>query len=154
MSGATPVAVPTDQGSVVRGQEIYVRNGCVNCHGPTAYVDPYLASPDKAETIPPLSGATFRGEFNTPKKIKDVIVSGSVLGRAPIVSMKNEGSFTPAELNALVAYLTTLKRARDAAISWRIQVVIAFFVRRYTVSEFFRSGSAKSKMVKHRDRRP
>ena len=109
VSGATPVAVPTDQGLVVAGQEIYVRNGCVNCHGPNGLGGvPNPASPDK--TIPPLSGATFRGEFNTPKKIKDVIVTGSVLGRAPIVSMPHWGGIlTPAELNALVAYLATLQ---------------------------------------------
>jgi hypothetical protein len=43
-------------------------------------------------------------------KIKDVIVSGSVLRRAPIVSMPHWGGIlSPAELSALVAYLTTLK---------------------------------------------
>ena len=39
-----------------------------------------------------------------------MIVSGSVLGRAPIVSMPHWGGIlTPAELNALVAYLATLQ---------------------------------------------
>ena len=37
------------------------------------------------------SGADFRSEFNTDKKIIDFIRSGSVLGRAPIVSMPHWG---------------------------------------------------------------
>lgn len=109
VEGATPVTVPTNQGLVVEGQAIYVRNGCVNCHGPNGLGGvPNPASPDK--TIPSLSGAVFRGEFNTSKKITDVIVSGSVIGRAPIVSMPHWGGIlSQSELNALVAYLATLK---------------------------------------------
>jgi hypothetical protein len=51
------------------------------------------------------------GEEKTlPQKIKDVIVSGSVLGRAPIVSMPHWGGIlTQADLDALVAYLSTLQ---------------------------------------------
>jgi len=41
-------------------------------------------SPDKA--IPALSGADFFKEFNTDEKIIEIIRTGSVLGRAPIVS--------------------------------------------------------------------
>ena len=51
-----------------RAWPLYVRYGCVNCHGPTgsaAYPNPQ--SPDK--TIPPLSGQDFRKEFNTDAKI-------------------------------------------------------------------------------------
>jgi mono/diheme cytochrome c family protein len=109
VEGATAPTVPTNQGLAVEGQMIYVRDGCVNCHGPNGLGGvPNPASPDK--TIPPLSGAAFRAHFNTPQKIKDVIVSGSVLGRAPIVSMPHWGGIlTPAELDALVAYLATLQ---------------------------------------------
>jgi mono/diheme cytochrome c family protein len=32
--GADPTAVPTDQGLAVEGSALYVRDGCVNCHGP------------------------------------------------------------------------------------------------------------------------
>jgi hypothetical protein len=46
---------------------------------------PNPQSPDK--TIPPLSGQDFRKEFNTDAKIIAVIRSGSVIGKAPIVSM-------------------------------------------------------------------
>ncbi|MGE5433310.1 MAG: c-type cytochrome, partial [Candidatus Doudnabacteria bacterium] len=64
--------------------------------------------PDKA--IPALSGATFFEEFNTDKKITDVIRSGSVIGRAPIVSMPHWGGIIPdPQLQALVAYIKTLK---------------------------------------------
>jgi hypothetical protein len=39
-----------------------------------------------------------------------VIRSGSVIGRAPIVSMPHWGGIIPdAQLRALVAYITTLK---------------------------------------------
>ncbi|HET7554016.1 MAG TPA: c-type cytochrome [Gaiellaceae bacterium] len=106
---ATPVAVPSGQGEAVAGAALYVRDGCINCHGPNGLGGvPNPQSPDK--TIPPLSGAVFRHEFNTDKKIEDVIRSGSVIGRAPIVSMPHWGGvLSDADLAALVAYLKTLK---------------------------------------------
>ena len=59
--------------------------------------------------IPPLSGKGFTDEFNTPAKIADIIVSGSVIGKAPIVSMPHWGSIlTDAEVNQLIAYIGTL----------------------------------------------
>ena len=71
-----------------------MRYGCINCHGPNGLGGvPNPQSPDK--TIPPLSGADFRGEFNTDAKIIDVIRSGSVIGRAPIVSMPHWGGIIP-----------------------------------------------------------
>lgn len=107
--GATPPAVPTDQGLAVEGAALYVRDGCINCHGPNGLGGvPSPASPDK--TVPPLSGADFRGEFNTPAKIADVIRSGSVIGRAPIVSMPHWGGIlSQTDVNALIAYLGTLQ---------------------------------------------
>jgi mono/diheme cytochrome c family protein len=107
--GAAPLTVPVNQGDVVAGAALYVRYGCVNCHGPNGLGGvPNPQSPDK--TIPPLSGPDFRGEFNTPAKIKDVIVSGSVIGRAPIVSMPHWGGIlSDQQLNQLVAYLHTLQ---------------------------------------------
>jgi mono/diheme cytochrome c family protein len=106
---AAPVSVPTDQGPAVEGAELYIREGCINCHGPNGLGGvPNPQSEDR--TIPPLSGAAFRGEFNTSAKIKAVIRSGSVIGRAPIVSMPHWGGIlTPAQLDALVAYLHTLR---------------------------------------------
>jgi cbb3-type cytochrome c oxidase subunit III len=106
---ATPVAVPQRQGLAVAGAALYVRNGCINCHGPNGLGGvPNPESPDR--TIPPLSGADFRKEFNTDAKIADVIRSGSVIGRAPIVSMPHWGGIiSEQELKALVAYIKTLK---------------------------------------------
>jgi mono/diheme cytochrome c family protein len=81
----------------------------VNCHGPNGLGGvPNPLSPDKS--IPPLSGVAFREEFNTDAKIIAVIKSGSVIGRAPIVSMPHWGGIIPPEqLRQLVAYLKTLK---------------------------------------------
>lgn len=109
VADATPVPVPQGQGDAVAGASLYVRYGCVNCHGPNALGGvPNPLSPDK--TIPPLSGAGFRKQFNTDKKITDVISSGSVIGRAPIVSMPHWGGIlSDAQLRQLVAYLKTLK---------------------------------------------
>ena len=109
VADATPVAVPAGQGEAVAGAALYVRDGCINCHGPNGLGGvPNPLSPDK--TIPPLSGRDFREEFNTEKKITDVIRSGSVIGRAPIVSMPHWGGIlSDAQLRALVAYLNTLK---------------------------------------------
>jgi mono/diheme cytochrome c family protein len=106
---AEPPAIPQGQGAAVEGSVLYVRYGCINCHGPNGLGGvPNPQSPDK--TIPPLSGQDFRREFNTDAKIIDVIRSGSVIGRAPIVSMPHWGGIIPDQrLKALVAYLKTLK---------------------------------------------
>jgi cbb3-type cytochrome c oxidase subunit III len=106
---ATPPEVPQGQGAAVEGATLYVAYGCINCHGPNGLGGvPNPQSPDK--TIPPLSGPDFRAQFNTPAKIKDVIVSGSVIGRAPIVSMPHWGGIlSDQQLNQLVAYLHTLQ---------------------------------------------
>ena len=106
---AAPLPIPQGQGAAVEGSTLYVNYGCINCHGPNALGGvPNPQSPDK--TIPPLSGADFRGEFNTEAKIVDVIRAGSVIGRAPIVSMPHWGGIIPSSrLHALVVYLDTLK---------------------------------------------
>jgi mono/diheme cytochrome c family protein len=106
---AEPPAIPSGQGAAVEGSVLYVRYGCINCHGPNGLGGvPNPLSPDK--TVPPLSGQDFRDEFNTDKKIIDVIRSGSVIGKAPIVSMPHWGGIIPAgQLTALAAYLKTLK---------------------------------------------
>ncbi len=106
---ATPPEVPRDQGAAVAGSVLYVRDGCINCHGPNGLGGvPNPLSPDK--TIPVLSGADFRHQFNTDAKVIAVIRSGSVIGKAPIVSMPHWGGIISArDLAALVAYLKTLK---------------------------------------------
>jgi len=108
VDGAAPVSVPRSQGEAVAGAALYSYYGCINCHGPNGLGGvPNPQSEDK--TIPPLSGSDFRSEFNTDKKILDVIVSGSVLGKAPIVSMPHWGGVIPdADLQAILAYLKTL----------------------------------------------
>jgi cbb3-type cytochrome c oxidase subunit III len=109
VAGAEPPLVPTDQGEPVAGAALYGKYGCINCHGPNGLGGvPNPQSPDKA--IPPLSGADFFSEFNTDAKIKEIIRTGSVLGSAPIVSMPHWGGIlSDDQLNALVAYIKTLK---------------------------------------------
>jgi mono/diheme cytochrome c family protein len=104
-----PVAVPKRQGAAVAGAALYLRYGCINCHGPNGLGGvPNPLSPDK--TIPPLSGLDFRHEFNTDAKIAAVIRSGSVIGQAPIVSMPHWGGILSSQQIAeLIAYLKTLK---------------------------------------------
>ena len=103
-----PVSVPTGQGAAVAGAALYVRYGCINCHGPNGLGGvPNPLSADK--TIPPLSGQGFRHDFPTDKAIADVIRSGSVIGKAPIVSMPHWGGILSNEQIAeLTAYLKTL----------------------------------------------
>src|SRR6476620_12237375 len=92
---ARPVPIPGNQGAVVAGSAAYIHYGCINCHGPNALGGvPNPLSPDKS--IPPLSGQDFRKEFNTDKKILDVIRSGSVIGKQPIASMPHWGGIIPA----------------------------------------------------------
>jgi mono/diheme cytochrome c family protein len=109
VSDTTPVPVPQGQGDEVAGAALYVRYGCINCHGPSGLGGvPNPLSEDK--TIPPLAGADFRGEFNTDEIITEMIRSGSVLGKAPIVSMPHWGGILSAEqLRQLVAYIKTFK---------------------------------------------
>jgi mono/diheme cytochrome c family protein len=109
VADASPPQVPRGQGDAVAGATLYVRDGCINCHGPNGLGGvPNPLSEDKV--IPPLSGAEFRSEFNTDAKIKEVIRSGSVIGRAPIVSMPHWGGIlTEEQLRQLVAYIKTLK---------------------------------------------
>src|SRR6516225_78802 len=109
VSTASPLPVPQGQGAAVEGATLYVNYGCINCHGPNGLGGvPNPESPDK--TIPPLSGQAFRSQFDTDAKIKEVIRSGSVIGKAPIVSMPHWGGIiSDQDLQALVAYLKTLK---------------------------------------------
>jgi cbb3-type cytochrome c oxidase subunit III len=106
---ADPPPTPQGQGAAVAGAALYVRYGCINCHGPNGLGGvPNPQSPDK--TIPPLAGPGFHADFNTDQKILDMIRSGSVLGSAPIVSMPHWGGIIPNDqLLALTAYLKTLK---------------------------------------------
>ena len=106
---ADPVPVPRDQGAAVAGAALYVRDGCINCHGPSGLGGvPNPLSEDKS--IPPLSGQDFRAEFNTDEKITEMIRSGSVIGKPPIASMPHWGGILSDEdLADLVAYLKTLK---------------------------------------------
>ncbi|HKC77885.1 MAG TPA: c-type cytochrome [Gaiellaceae bacterium] len=109
VAGAEPVSVPSGQGATVAGAALYVRYGCINCHGPNGLGGvPNPLSADK--TIPPLSGGDFRGQFDTDAKIAAVIRSGSVIGRAPIVSMPHWGGIlSNRQIAELTAYLKTLK---------------------------------------------
>jgi cbb3-type cytochrome c oxidase subunit III len=104
-----PVTVPAGQGEAVAGAALYVRYGCVNCHGPNGLGGvPNPLSPDK--TIPPLSGQGFRHDFPTDQAIANVIRSGSVIGKAPIVSMPHWGGIlSDQQIAELIAYLKTLK---------------------------------------------
>jgi mono/diheme cytochrome c family protein len=109
VSDNQPVSVPSGQGAAVAGAALYVRYGCINCHGPNGLGGvPNPLSADK--TIPPLSGGDFRGQFNTDAKIAAVIRSGSVIGKAPIVSMPHWGGIlSDQQIAELTAYLKTLK---------------------------------------------
>lgn len=116
-AGLPPVAdavsqtVPTDQGAAVAGSIDYINFGCVNCHGPNGLGGvPNPLSPDT--TIPPLGTRDFFSQFNTAKKIQDVIVSGSVIGKHPIVDMPHWGGIlTQTQIDDLIAYIHTLSRS-------------------------------------------
>ncbi len=104
-----PVAVPTGQGAAVAGGALYVRYGCINCHGPSGLGG--VPNPVAADgVIPPLSGQGFRHDFATDKAISAIIRSGSVIGKAPIVSMPHWGGIlSDQQIAELIAYLKTLK---------------------------------------------
>jgi mono/diheme cytochrome c family protein len=101
--------VPQGQGAAVAGAALYVRYGCINCHGPNGLGG--VSNPlSQDKVIPPLSGQGFRHDFPTDKAIAAVIRSGSVIGRAPIVSMPHWGGIlSDQQISELIAYLKTLK---------------------------------------------
>lgn len=103
---ADPEQIPANQGDIAAGQALYERYGCVNCHGPNGLGGvPNPQSPDTV--VPPLAGKDFRAEFS-PKAIAEIIRTGSVLGKAPIVSMPHWGSIlTDKQVTQLVAYIET-----------------------------------------------
>lgn len=107
VSGAQPAPVPTDQGDIVAGSILYTNLGCVNCHGPNGLGGvPNPQSPDTV--IPPLVGKDFHAEFSD-KDIAEIIRSGSVLGKAPIVSMPHWGTIlSDQQIAQLIAYINTL----------------------------------------------
>jgi mono/diheme cytochrome c family protein len=109
VAATQPVSVPAGQGAAVAGAALYVRYGCINCHGPNGLGGvPNPLSPDTV--IPPLSGQGFRHDFPTDKAIADVIRSGSVIGKAPIVNMPHWGGIlSDQQIAELNAYLKTLK---------------------------------------------
>src|SRR2546427_3052266 len=91
---AVVVSVARDQGPAVAGRALYVRYGCINCHGPNGLGG--VPNPQSADgSIPPLAGQGFRTEFNTDAKILDFIRSGSVIGKAPVVSIPHWGGIIP-----------------------------------------------------------
>src|SRR5213592_326774 len=60
--------IPQRQGTAVEGAALYVRYGCINCHGPNGLGG--VPNPQAADkTIPSLAGPDFRKEFNTDEKI-------------------------------------------------------------------------------------
>lgn len=109
VAATQPVSIPVGQGAAVAGAALYVRYGCINCHGPNGLGGvPNPLSADKS--IPPLSGQGFRHDFPTDQAIAAVIRSGSVIGKAPIVSMPHWGGIlSKQQIADLVAYLKTLK---------------------------------------------
>ena len=59
---------------------------------PTADEEPRRA---RGADDPPSLGGDFRSEFNTDAKIAAVIRSGSVIGKAPMVSMRHWAESCP-----------------------------------------------------------
>jgi len=107
--GAEREQVPAGASPVVAGATLYESYGCINCHGPNGLGGvPNPGSEDQA--VPPLSGSDFRSEFDTPDKIKEVIVGGSVIGKPPIVAMPHWGGvLTDEQVADLVAYIDSFK---------------------------------------------
>ena len=107
VQGADVVVVPTDQGNAVAGAFLYQRYGCINCHGPNGLGGvPNPQSPDKS--IPPLVGADFHAQFSDAQ-IGQIIRQGSVIGKAPIVSMPHWGTIlSDQQIAQLVHYIDTL----------------------------------------------
>ncbi len=116
---AVPLPVPSDQGAAVAGSIDYVNFGCINCHGPNGLGGvPNPLSGDT--TVPPLGTPDFFGQFNTAKKIRDVLVSGSVIGRHPIVDMPHWGGIlTSTQIDDLIAYIQTLRRKNNGTTTYK-----------------------------------
>ena len=107
VAGADVETIQQGQGDAVAGAGLYERYGCVNCHGPNGLGG--VPNPESPDTVvPPLRGKDFHGEFND-QAMAEIIRSGSVIGKAPIVSMPHWGSIlTDQQIQQLVAYIDSL----------------------------------------------
>jgi mono/diheme cytochrome c family protein len=116
---AEPLDVPTDQGAAVAGSIDYINFGCINCHGPNGLGG--VPNPLSQDTvIPPLGTPDFFKQFNTARKIQAVIVSGSVIGKHPIVDMPHWGGIlTQTEITDLIAYIHTLQRPNNGTTTYK-----------------------------------
>ena len=107
---ATPAPIPQDQGAAVEGAALYVRYGCINCHGPNGLggvPNPQSPGQDHPAALRP---RLPHGVQHRRRRSSRSSASGSVLGRAPIVSMPHWGGIIPeTQLQALAAYIETLK---------------------------------------------
>ena len=109
MQYATPKPVPANQGDAVAGAALYSRYGCINCHGPNGLggvPNPQSAGRDDPAAV---RGGLPHGVQHAGQD-RGVIRSGSVIGRAPIVSMPHWGGIlSPTQIADLIAYIDTLK---------------------------------------------
>ena len=106
---ATPAPIPQEQGAAVAGTALYVGTAASTATGRTASAACRTRNP-RTRPSRRCPGPDFRAEFNTSQKIIEIIRTGSVLGRAPIVSMPHWGGIIPeTQLQALAAYIETLK---------------------------------------------
>ena len=109
VAGAEPPLVPTDQGEPVAGRRSTASTAASTAMARTGSGASRTRS-RPTRRFRPSSGADFFSEFDTDAKIKEIIRTGSVLGSAPIVSMPHWGGIlSDDQLNALVAYIKTLK---------------------------------------------
>lgn len=121
------VPVPTDAGSLQRGNYLYATRGCAECHGADgagrAFIDDgglYAKAPD----ITRHAGGVV-AEYRTVDWVR-TIRHGVKPDGAPVFIMPSEdyNRLTDADLGALVGYVKTLAPARGGAAVLRVPALV------------------------------
>lgn len=103
------VSLPSVTGTdVAAGQKVYESFACAKCHGVGGAGG--VTNPGSEDgVIPQLTGAEFKGEFDTAEKISKMIRDGAIIGNPPVTSMPAWGGvLTADQITAVTAYIQSL----------------------------------------------
>ncbi|MBM4268226.1 MAG: cyclic nucleotide-binding domain-containing protein [Deltaproteobacteria bacterium] len=98
------------EGDATRGQDLYVKQGCPQCHGHTGKGDGYLLSMLKEKPVMrDSSDPKVASELTDPFLIEIIEKGGQPLGKSPIM-LKYGHKLTRPQIEDIVTYLRTLPK--------------------------------------------
>lgn len=111
LSGAFAAATTAHAaGDATRGQELYVKQGCPQCHGHTGKGDGYLLPMLKEKPVMrDWSDPKVMSEFTEDFLVEIIEKGGEPVGKSPIM-LKYGHKLTRPQIDDVVAYLRTLQK--------------------------------------------